>query len=273
MKGAILILLLLFGLGRAVAQDNYFVTVVKGVVTKPDGTKIKSGAKIQLTDKLLFGTKESQLILLHPVKGRFIVFPGKASATKDNSIAIMVKDYFQLHAQNVRLSSRSIDDELLSLGDRFKTDPSINSKLLIIDTLKTRLSGPEFRGVDNEENFFFLQLAADKPINHKLTVVNNSLQITKDDIMFYDKLYERSDGQLNLGFVQDYSTNKKMKLVGVIEPEYLSSEACSDIMKSIKASMHDKPEREILKEIYTELYYIYGKPDVQTIEQLYQKLK
>lgn len=254
------------------AQDSYFVTVIKGAVTKVDGSALKTGSKITLAEKLVFPNKESLVILLHPGKGRYIVSPG-ATASKGNKFILLVKDYLQIHAENVRLSSRSIDDELISLADRFKTDPTINSKILIIDTLRARLPGPEFRDVDNEEHFFFLQLVADKPINHKLTVEDNSLLITREDILFNDKLYSKQAGQLNLGFIRDYSADKKTKLVTVIEPAYISSEDCIGIIKGIKTSLEGKPEKEILKEIYTQLYYLYGKPDQQVLEQLLHNLK
>ena len=273
MKKYLLLSLLLICLGAAKAQDNYFVTVIKGDVSRADGSRISNGAKIQLTEKLVFGGREALLILLHPSKGRFILSPAKAPASKSKSFTVLVKDYLQIHAQNQRLSSRALDDEFISLEDRFKTDSSINSKLLIIDTLRTRLPGPEFRGIDNEENFFFLQLVATKPVNHKLSVEDNSLMITLADIIFNDKLYNKSDGQLNLGFIRNYSTDKKTKLVSVIEPAYMSSEECTSIIKGIKTSLKGKPEKEILKEIYTQLYYIYGKPDQLIIEQLYHNLK
>ena len=273
MKKYILFLSLIVWASIVSAQDSYFVTVIKGAVTKVDGSALKTGAKITLAEKLVFPNKESLVILLHPAKGRYIVSPAKATASKDNKFILLVKDYLQIHAENVRLSSRSIDDELISLADRFKTDPTINSKILIIDTLRARLPEPEFRGVDNEENFFFLQLVADKPLNHKLTVEDNSLLITREDILFNDKLYSKQAGQLNLGFIRDYSADKKTKLVTVIEPAYISSEECIGIIKGIKTSLKDKPEKEILKEIYTQLYYLYGKPDQQVLEQLLHNLK
>ncbi len=272
MKKYIICLLLIAWAGIVSAQDSYFVTVIKGAVTKVDGSALKTGAKITLAEKLVFPNKESLVILLHPAKGRYIVSPA-ATVSTGNKFILLVKDYLQIHAENVRLSSRSIDDELTSLADRFKTDPTINSKILIIDTLRAWLPGPEVRDVDNEENFFFLQLVADKPLNHKLTVEDNSLLITREDILFNDKLYSKQAGLLNLGFIRNYSAEKKTKLVTVIEPAYISSEECIGIIKGIKTSLKDKPEKEILKEIYTQLYYLYGKPDQQVLEQLLHNLK
>ena len=92
------------------AQDSYFVTVIKGAVTKVDGAVLKTGAKITLEEKLVFTNKESLVILLHPAKGRYIVSPANATASKSNKLILLVKDYLQIHAENVRLSSRSIDD-------------------------------------------------------------------------------------------------------------------------------------------------------------------
>ena len=255
------------------AQDSYFVTVIKGAVTKIDGSALKTGAKITLAEKLVFPNKESLVILLHPAKGRYIVSPAKATASKGNKFILLVKDYLQIHAENVRLSSRAIDDDIRSLADQLKTNPSINERILIIDSLKIPYKEKQFSDADNEENFFFLQLVAPKPVSRKLASLNNLLIITKDDIVFDDKIYSKEAGKLNLGYMEGYSSSKNASLVTALEPAFITREECMDIIKSIKRSMPGKPGKDILKEIYTQLYFLFGKPDEKAIEQLYQQIK
>ena len=189
MKKFALIPLLLLFITTCFAQESYFVTVVKGSVSKPDGSAIKPGSKLLLTDKVSLGTKESLLILLHPSKGRIVVSAQTATPSKDNKFVLLIKDFLELSQQSVRLSSRTLGDMPLSLEDYFKTDADINSNFLVIDTLMVKLPRA-YTAVDNKENFFFLQLSSPKPVNHKLQCRNNMLYITKEDISFNDGLYK-----------------------------------------------------------------------------------
>jgi len=264
--------LLLLCMAGSFAQESYFVTVVKGSVSKADGSAVKPGTKLLLTDKVSLATKESLLILLHPSKGRIVVSAQTATPSKDNKFVLLIKDFLSLNQQNIRLSSRTLDDAALSLEDYFKTDAEINSNYLVIDTLKVRLPRA-YAAVDNKENFFFLQLSSAKPVNHKLLCRNNTLYISKEDISFNNGLYTKSDGQLNLGYIENYSGDKKVKFITPIEPAYISRETCSDAVKVIKKTLKDKPEKTILEEVYTQIYYLYGKPDEQAIKEIYSSVK
>lgn len=272
MKRFALLSLLFLCIATCFAQENYFVTIVKGSVSKADGSVIKPGSKLLLTDKVNMGSKESLLILLHPSKGRIVVSAQGATASKDNKFVLLIKDFLDLNQQNVRLSSRTLGDEPLSLEDYFKTDVDINSNCLVIDTLKVKLPRG-YANVDNKENFFFLQLSSAKPVSHKLLCRNSMLYITKEDIFFNDSLYKKSAGQLNLGYIQDYSGNKNVKLITSVEPVYITKETCSNAIGVIKKTLKGKPQKEILQEVYAEMYYLYGKPDEQALKEIYSSIK
>jgi hypothetical protein len=254
------------------AQENYFVTIVKGSVSKLDGSIIKPGSKLLLTDKVSMGSKESLLILLHPSKGRIVVSPQSASAAKDNKFVLLIKDFLDLNQKNVRLSSRTLGEMPISLEDYFKTDPDVNNNFLVVDTLKVKLP-LAYANTDNKENFFFLQLSGTKTVNHKLQCRNNMLFITKEDIFFNDSLYKKSIGQLDLGFIENYSGSKNVKFIIQFEPLYITREACIDIISVIKKTLKGRSEKEILEEVYTEIYYLYGKPDEQMIKEIYSSAK
>jgi hypothetical protein len=270
MKRYVLTALLLWCITTGFAQESYFVTIVKGSVLKTDGSAIKPGSKLLLTDKVNMASKESLLILLHPSKGRIVISPQAASPSKDNKFVLLVKDFLELNQKNVRLSSRALDNMPVSLEDYFKTDPDINSNCLVIDTLKINLSGTAYAKADNKENFFFLQLSSAKPVNHKLVVKNKILYITKEDITFNDSLYKKSTGQLNLGYIENYSGDKKAKFITVIDPIYITREACIKVIRDIKLALKGRTEKEILEELYTQIYYLYGKPDEKAIEEIYK---
>ena len=273
MKRYILIPLLSLWLGAALAQESYFVTIVKGSVSRADGSGIKPGSKLLLTDKVVLGSKESLLILLNPTRGRFVVSPPADAAAKDNKFLLLIKDNLMLHAKNVRLSSRAIDENAMSLEEYFSTNPDINSKQLIIDTLKIKLHGRTYVNADNKENFFFLQLAGPKPVNHKLLVKDNTLLITKEDISFNGALYDKTAGQLKLGYIENYSGEKKAKMITTLEPAFITREDCSNVISGISEALKGKTKSEILKEIFTQVYYLYGKPDEQTIADIYSSIK
>ncbi len=272
MKKFVLVPLLFLCMANCFAQESYFVTVVKGSVSKPDGSAVKPGSKLLLTDKVSLGTKESLLILLHPSKGRIVVSPQATAPTKDNKFVLLIKDFLDLNQKNVRLSSRTLDDMPLSLEDYFKTDVDINSNFLVIDTLKVKLPR-SYANIDNKENFFFLQLSSAKPVNHKLQCRNNILYITKDDISLNEGVYKKSDGQLNLGYIENYSRDKKVKFITPIEPVFISKEECSNTIRTIKRTLKGKPEKEIVEEVYAQIYYLYGKPDEQAIKDIYSSIK
>jgi hypothetical protein len=272
MKKIVLLSLFLLCVATGFAQESYFVTVVKGSVSKADGSAIKPGSKLSTADKVSMGTKESLLILLHPSKGRIVVSPQAATPSKDNKFVLVVKDFLELNQQQVRLSSRTLEEAPLSLEDYFKTDADINNSVLIIDTLTVKLPRA-YVNADNKENFFFLQLSGAKPVNHKLLCRNNMLYITKEDISFTNGLYKKTDGQLNLGYIENYSTNKKVKFITPIEPAFIGREEVSTVTKTIKKTLKGKPENEILAEICTQLYYQYGKPDELSVKAIYNTVK
>ena len=272
MKKFSLILLFLMCIATGFAQESYFVTIVKGSVSKADGSAVKPGSKLLLTDKVSLGTKESLLILLHPSKGRIVISAQTATASKDNKFILLIKDFLELSQNSVRLSSRNLDDAPLSLEDYFKTDADINSNYLIIDTLKVKLPRA-YAKADNKENFFFLQLSSAKPVNHKLQCRNNILYITREDILFGDSLYKKADGQLNLGYIENYSGDKKVKFITPIEPVYITKETCRDAIRLIKKTLKGKPEKDIMQEVYAQLYYLYGKPDEQAVTEIYRSIK
>jgi hypothetical protein len=272
MKKFLILSLLLMSIATGFAQESYFVTVVKGSVSKADGSAIKPGSKLSTADKVNMGTKESLLILLHPSKGRIVVSPQAATPSKDNKFVLLVKDFLDLNQQQVRLSSRTLDDAPLSLEDYFKADADINSRFLVIDTLKVKLPR-SYTNVDNKENFFFLQLSGTKTANHKLLCRNNMLYITKEDISFGDGLYKKADGELNLGYVQNYSRDKNVKFITPIEPVFITRDEAGTVIKTIKKTLKGKPEKDILAEASTQLYYQYGKPDELAVKEIYNTVK
>ena len=274
MRNYILSLIFLCWSATTFAQDPYFVTVVKGSVTKKDGTAVTVGSKLDLLDKVTFATKESLLILLHPSKGRLVVSAANAQPNKENSFTLLIKDFLKMNGQSMRLSSRAINEGVMDLASYFRTDPSINNKTLIIDSLQIRL--PRYMNLkpDNNTCYFFLQLLSKEPINHRLFANDEYLNISREDIVFKEKLYSIEAGELKLGLVNQYTTdNNVIKKIATINPSFITRETCASVIKAVKSAMGHADESTILKEVYMQLYYTYGKPDENKIEEIFNSLK
>jgi hypothetical protein len=76
------------------AQDTYIVSSVKGTITDRFGKKIVVGEKLKPSDKLVFSSKTSTLILAHPILGRLVITPNsnKVVNAKNNLFSVLLKD-------------------------------------------------------------------------------------------------------------------------------------------------------------------------------------
>lgn len=257
------------------AQQDYYVTVVRGEIFKQNNIKVEVGDKLLSTDKLIFKSPGDFLILLNS-KGRYIVSIEKDNAVKPNELmSILITDHIQLQAKNIRLSSRSIDYPV-SLSAYFSPliiqDETINNKILIADTLKIPIQNMGYDDVDNSENFFFLQLidTNGNGLSKRLYVQNDTLFLTKQDFIFNEKLYSSTNGTLIIGLVKNYSTEKQINTITNISPDFVSKSELFPIANAIKSSLAGASKEILQQELYTELYYFYGKPNEELLNELLQ---
>jgi hypothetical protein len=257
-----------------VAQDTYYVTMIGGNVFRPGKVRIRIGDQVSGADTLTCTSVNDFLIVLN-LTGRYKISPNSKPVQKSSElISFFVSENIHLHADNIRLSSKAIGGDI-SLTDYFKpiivNGKEVNEKILFTDELKIPIGKMGYPKTGNDENFFFLQLTGStgNRINKKLAVRNDSLLISREDLTFNGKLYSQADGVLQLGFVQDYSKEKKVSQIADIKPAYLSKADLVKIIRAIKLALRGTSRDEILKEIYSQLYYMFGKPDKQSIEDLY----
>ena len=107
MKKYLLTLLLSFLFVAGFSQTTYYVSVVKGKVSKTGGAVLKSGDKITPNDKVSFSAKTDQLILLSPGSGRLTISPQYALATKTVTLTGLIKDFLELSSRQQRLSANT----------------------------------------------------------------------------------------------------------------------------------------------------------------------
>ena len=133
MSKYILTLLLSFCVVAVHAQATYYVSVVKGKVSKTGGALLKSGDKLTITDKITFTSKTDQLILLNPGSGRLLLSPQNGSGDKGNSLSGSIKDFLDLSSKQQRLSANTKKP-----ADSIR---SLKRSGLMVDSMKSMMSG------------------------------------------------------------------------------------------------------------------------------------
>jgi len=107
MKKYLLTAILLFVLVAGYSQATYYVSVVKGKVSKTGGAFLKPGDKVTPADKVTFSAKTDQLILLSPGSGRLTISPQHAAASTSASLTGLIKDFLDLSSRQQRLSANT----------------------------------------------------------------------------------------------------------------------------------------------------------------------
>lgn len=247
----------------SLAQEIYFVTLVKGDIKKNNAIPVKVGDKIPFQEKLVFANKNCKMILLHPQKGRFVVEPGTIAPQASGEYLVYLKNSLHLSNEKLKLSSRGDAD----LDEFFIINPSINKNLLFVGDSKIALDHSKYFIKDPVNDFFFLQYtpANGKPLNKKLTVTNDSLLISRSDFMF-NGAEPAENSEVKIGFMQYYSTEKKMTRIASFTPVFMSITDCKAIITAVQQTIPDKDKA--FEEVLTQLYYNYGKPDKMSIKVL-----
>lgn len=248
------------------AQVTYTVTTIKGEASR-NGVNITLNDRITSNDRITLKTKESMLILLNP-KGRYVISV-KQGAKPNELKNILVRETINLHAKNVRLSTRALQD-YLDIKDYFETNDSINTKLLIVEEAKIAANSSGVR-IDNKENFYFLQSAAGSgtAANNMLPVLNDSLVIRTGDFIFNGRPYREEDGRVTIGLVQIISKERKVTRIVGFAPAFLTRTELRQIIRAVKSALPDAKREDMINEVYTQLYFLYGKPDKQIVESLF----
>ena len=265
------LMMLFFGLSVR-AQNNpndiYFVTVIKGKVTKADKAPLKVGEKLHYRDKVIFSSKEDMVVLLHPEKGRFVVTPTVNPDDPSAGLFAFLSDNLHLQSHRVSLSSRGDPD----LEAFFSVNPAINENLLLIGETKIGIHSSDYKINNAENDFFFLQYtpAGGKPSSNKLRVINDSLVIKKEDLLFNGS-YPADSIEVKLGFMKNYAADRKITKISSFKPVFMTVQECRDFLLAVK-QLKKKSKEEIIEESVTELYYFYGKPDQRTVQLIYDSL-
>lgn len=253
---------------HAIAQDFYYVTVIRGTVRKADKTLLKAGDKLEDNTRLIFADKTCRLLLLHPKRGRFIIEASSQKEQADGELLLFVKGNLHLQTKSIQLSSRGD----IGIDDFFATGHSDSSRILFIGTTRFDLGGSAYAGTDNINNFFFLQYTGNdgKLHNSKLPVTQDSLYINESSFRF-NGISPDPDLPVKIGYIKQYnSPNRVISQIGSFKPVFLPDSACKKLLLTLQQILGSNKDK-ILEEAYSELLTLYGKPYIETLSALYDQ--
>jgi hypothetical protein len=261
MTNLVRLLLFVFGCLLAPTQHKtYIVMRVGGQAHKPRQPFLKF--RDQLTDKdtVLLRTRDSYVIVLNQ-DGEYEISLRDTADHPGKWYELLVRDNLHLVAESRRLSSRNPRGPI-DFTQCFKANPAVNAHVLFVDTLKIRLEGSPFPQQDGTENFLFLQLNRnDSVFNHKLNVINDTLQVSQQDFIFNGQSCSEQSCTFSLGFAEGSSGPRQVRLIADIQPVFLSQSQLRSFIFVIYKTMSAASEQDLQAEIYDELYYNFGRPD------------
>ncbi|HRI20967.1 MAG TPA: hypothetical protein PLA68_08430, partial [Panacibacter sp.] len=176
-----------------------------------------------------------------------------------------VKEFFRLKASRVKLSSRSADCACTVMEDCIKTDPEINDKLLVTDSLVLPAESVD----ESIRIIYILQWKhANTIYNNKLQIVNNKVVITRSDLMFNGVEYDENESPVKLGLQKFKGSAKSLSLISTIKLHFITSGELTDYYARLRSAMPGKTEKELFERFCQELYIFYGKPDVCKLKSI-----
>jgi hypothetical protein len=254
------------------AQDNllFFVRSISGSAKKPNSTILSPGDTIRysMLSKLALNPKSTVVNLLS-ANGPFSYFIDSSEYLSDQKISKKVEDEFEnvaeifrLKGSNIQLSSRGGCIE--TLDDCLKTDPAINEKILVIDTLWVPVSENENGDIIK----YFLQWKHNDIIyNNKLTVINGKVKITANDLIFKGIKYDESEA-VKLGIIKYDNAGKSYSDIAKIKLSIASSHELREYYSGLSMLLHGETQATIFERFYKEVYIFLGKPDLCVLKSL-----
>jgi len=139
--------------------------------------------------------------------------------------------------------------------------------VLIIDSMKLKVGADEFPMEDNK--FFYIRYTYnDETVNKKLTFVNDTLIIDKDELFSVDgKAIDNSGvSQVSLYYYRKGEQKPESILINTFEPVFVNSQQLKPEIDIIYKELKGKSSEMLLSEIYDYLNMFYGKIDKEDLK-------
>lgn len=243
------------------SQDLYYVTLVRGIVKRENGSVLKTGDQLVPNAKLYFSDKTCRLLLLHPKKGRFLLEAKQTNTTNRGEIILFLQNQLQFQNQTFQLSSRGVQE---SFEQFFSIRTSDNARLLFIGDMRFDLHNSGYTTSDSLNKFFFLQYVSEngQAVNHKLSTFRDTLMIPAQSFQINGVL-PATHPVWKLGYVKNYAL-RDIQQIASFEPVLLREEACKKLIEIIMHTIGNNREK-IMEEAYLQLSMMYGKPSIENL--------
>ena len=265
MKTLILFLLLI----TFQTNEPYYVITVKGTVSV-NKSNLKRGNKISSNDQLTFHSKEAQVVVISPNKGRFTLTAQKAKKNfKGEFIALLKeaiippKKYKTTGTRAVTLSSF----EDLRYYFAASTDNSIINNFLIVDKGKYLIS-PSFLTMNRDSSFYINYTYHEKNVYRELGFNQDTLFIDNSVYIDGKKLILPSEAiDTKLYFLD--KARKEKRLITRFKPVFVERGELLEEMKIILDVLKGQDNQLIYKQyILPHLVENYGVPDELFIKKV-----
>ena len=236
------------------AQVPFKVITVNGeiIATKANVT-LQNGIEVSSDDNFDFRKPNSRAAMINSERGRIVL-------TEQNASDAFSKAAFAPPISSI--SSRSAT--LSNIADLKNT---FDDKVLIIESMKLKVGADEFPMEDNK--FFYIRYTYnDETVNKKLTFVNDTLIIDKDELFSVDgKAIDNSGvNQVSLYYYRKGEQKPESILINTFEPVFVNSQQLKPEIDIIYKELKGKSSEMLLSEIYDYLNMFYGKIDKEDLK-------
>ncbi len=239
--------------------SQYTVTKAIGRVLKLNGEVIHPGSKLSLSDKLQFSSAHDVVFMVESGKGSLKVTATGTTGTtteKYNLLLDLLKSAVRLKSETRDLSGRNLAIE--ETPDAFKTDISINPKL-IISTVNKFLFSPTRFNIESGGYFELVEYGTGVHYQTRLTTVKDTLLIRYTDFVTPNHISKN----VNFKLVYHNGTLAAEEFIALFQPYFdLTNEAGLMLRTLINDQKRFGITRnESLKKTYAEIYEVLGKPN------------
>lgn len=262
MKEKVILWLLVCCLSPALQASEYIILHVKGEVwLESTKARLKPSDKIKEADKVVFGTKEGLVAVIHPTKGRFIMKPRSAgSGNEAGELAGFVKN--MLVAGTGRASTREgkltndlafkqlleaspleyLDGQFIFIGDTARLEVSLEAYPL------------------DARNFFFVRYQyRGERINKKVPYEGNHILFTSASLFQVDGNPITPSEATGFQLLFRQSSTSESRLICSFRPLFIKESELTRELKLLQPYLKGLTQEEKLQELRAYMTDAHGK--------------
>jgi hypothetical protein len=264
-----LMALLMVSFQKAIHQKDIlcFVTSVRGDLRFDKEKVVKVGDTLSYSKVKNLQFYSPGLATFYCSLGSFRAYTsGTVVSKEENKFIDFVKDILKVNGKNISLSSRG-NCTCMMAEQCLYSDPQINERLLLFDTLSFPAADPS----TYDSCFYLLQMKAPdgRLFNNRLHKDGRTVIITPKDLLFNGKSNNDWDTQdVVLGVNKWVDGHQSANYVIKIKFSVVNNELLKGYFNTLKYAMPSASDAELYQIFYTDLYVFFGKPDGCRLKKL-----